>query len=107
MSRRKRADLEAGGPIIGLLQVELHFPEARSLKTKRMIVKSVKDRLRRRFNVSVAETGFLELWQRAQLSCVCVSGTRSVLESQLEAMTRELENGYSSELVDAHFELIE
>jgi hypothetical protein len=107
MSSRNKAGLEAGAPIIGLVTIELHFPEARSLKAKRMVVKSIKDRLRRRFNVAVAETGYLELWQRAELSAVSVSGTRSVLESELEAIGRELEEHYTGELLDARYELIE
>lgn len=107
MSGRKKAGYDGGAPIVGLLVIELHFPEARSLKAKRMVVKSIKDRLRRRFNVAVAETGYLELWQRAELAAVSVSGTRSILESELEAISRELEEHFSSELVGTSFELIE
>jgi uncharacterized protein YlxP (DUF503 family) len=90
-----------------VLTIELHFPEAQSLKAKRMVVKSIKDRLRRKFNVAIAETGYLELWQRAELSAVSVNGTRSILESELEAVSRELENNFPSELVGTTFELIE
>lgn len=107
MSRGKKAGFEGGAPIIGLLVIELHFPEAQSLKAKRMVVKSIKDRLRGRFNVAVAETGYLELWQRAELAAVSVSGTRSILESELEAISRELEDHFPSELVGTSFELIE
>ncbi len=107
MSRGKKVGFEGGAPIIGLLTIELHFPEAQSLKAKRMVVKSIKDRLRRRFNVAVAETGYLELWQRAELAAVSVSGTRSILESELEAISRELEDHFPSELLGTSFELIE
>jgi len=107
VSSRKKAGLEAGAPIIGLLTIELHFPEAQSLKAKRMVVKSIKDRLRRKFNVAVAETGYLELWQRAELAAVSVNGTRSILESELEAISRELEDHFPSELLGTTFELIE
>ena len=106
MSNRKKSGFEAGAPIIGLVTIELHFPEARSLKAKRMVVKSIKDRLRRRFNVAVAETGYQELWQRAELSAVSVNGTRSVLESELEAVSRELEEHYGAELLATTVELI-
>lgn len=107
MANRNRAALGAGTPVIGVLTVELHFPDAQSLKTKRMIVKSIKDRLRRRFNVAVAETGYLELWQRAELSAVSVSGTRAILQSELEAIDRELEEHFSAEVLGTSFELIE
>ena len=102
-----KAANDAGRPIIALMTIELHFPEAQSLKSKRMVVKSIKDRLRRKFNISIAETGYLELWQRSELAVVAVSGTRSVLESQLEAVNRDLEDRYSSELVGTSVELIE
>ena len=107
MSQRKKAAFEGGAPIVGVLMIELHFPEAQSLKAKRMVVKSIKDRLRRKFNVAVAETGYLELWQRAELAAVSVNGTRSILESELEAVSRELEEHFSSELVGTSLELIE
>ena len=71
-----------------------------------MVVKSIKDRLRKKFNVSIAETGYLDLWQRSELSVVSVSGTRPVLESQLEAVSRDLEERFSSELVGTSVELI-
>lgn len=101
-----KADRDAGRPIIGLLTVELHFPEAQSLKAKRMVVKSIQERLRRKFHVAVAETGYLELWQRSELSVVTVSGSRPILESQLEAMTRDLEDRFGAELVGTSVELI-
>jgi uncharacterized protein len=107
VSQRKKAAFEGGAPIVGVMTIELHFPEAQSLKAKRMVVKSIKDRLRRRFNVAVAETGYLELWQRAELAAVSVSGTRSILESELEAVNRELEDHFPAELVATSFELIE
>lgn len=72
-----------------------------------MSIKPIKDRLSRRFNVAVAETGYQDLWQRAILSVVAVSGTRSVLESALEAICRDVEGRYSSELMDCNYELID
>ena len=72
-----------------------------------MVVKSIKERLIHRHHVAVAETGYLELWQRAEISAVSVSGMRSVLESQFEKIQRELEHHYSSELVGTEMELIE
>ena len=87
--------------------IELHFPEARSLKSKRMVVKSIKDRLRQRFNIAIAETGYLELWQRAELAAVSVSGSRQLVEAQLEAVNRDLEARFSGELLGTSMELIE
>ena len=65
---------------VGILSVELHFPEAGSLKGKRKYVKSAKAQLQNRFGASVAEVDHHELWQRARLTVACVareSTTRS------------------------------
>lgn len=96
-----------GRPVIGLLTVELHFPSAHSLKEKRMVVKALKDRLRDRFSVSVAETGYQELWQRAVLSAVAVSSDRQGLESILQAMARDVEERYPAESVETSIELLD
>ena len=99
--------MDAGTPVIGLLTVEIHSPHSRSLKDKRMTVKAMKDRLRRRFNVAVAETGYQELWQRSVLSAVSVSSERSGLQNMMEAMVRDIEDRYSDELsLDIEVELI-
>jgi uncharacterized protein len=55
---------------VGILRFELHLPENGSLKGKRKVLLQVKSRLERRFGASVAETGYHELWQRAQLVMV-------------------------------------
>ena len=70
-------------PVIGLLSVELHVPGARSLKDKRMVLRSVKDRLRR-LNVAVAETDHLELRQRSRLAIVAVGLEQGMVERALE-----------------------
>lgn len=58
---------------VGILSVELHFPEAGSLKGKRKHVQSAKAQLQRRFGASVAEVDHHELWQRARLTLACVA----------------------------------
>jgi uncharacterized protein YlxP (DUF503 family) len=70
----------AGG-YVGILTVELHFPEAGSLKGKRKFVKSAKAQLQNRFGVSVAEVDHHDLWQRAALTVACVS--RDFREAEL------------------------
>jgi uncharacterized protein len=57
---------------VGILSVELHFPENGSLKGKRKELLSVKAQLQRRFGVSVAEVDHHELWQRARITLSCV-----------------------------------
>lgn len=106
MAGRNKADHATVEPVIGLIVIELHFPDAGSLKAKRMVVKSIKERLKGRFNVAVAETGYLELWQRAELVAVTVASARTMVESHLEAVDRDLNDRFSSELVRTDLEII-
>ena len=69
--------------VVGLLRLELHLPAANSLKAKRSVVNHVKERLRTRFNVSVAEVDHQDLWQRATLGVAAVSGEQGVLDRVL------------------------
>jgi hypothetical protein len=71
--------------VVGVRTWELHLSGCQSLKDKRRILKSLKDRLHRQFNVSVAETAHHELWQRAELSCGVVARDRRQAESVLAA----------------------
>ena len=58
---------------VGILSLELHFPDAHSLKEKRMFVRSAKDQLRNRFGASVAEVDHHDVWQRARLTLSLVA----------------------------------
>jgi uncharacterized protein YlxP (DUF503 family) len=69
--------------IVGMLQVEVHLPNARSLKDKRSVLKSVRDQLRGRFNVAVAEVDSNDTWQRATLGLSTVGDDRAYLEGLL------------------------
>src|SRR5438445_11484409 len=67
---------------------ELHLEGCRSLKEKRHVLKSLKDRLHNRFNVSAAETAHHDLWQRAELTVCVVSNERGHAESVLRGADR-------------------
>jgi uncharacterized protein YlxP (DUF503 family) len=87
-----------GAGYIGILSVELHFPEAGSLKGKRKHVKSAKAQLQNRFGASVAEVDHHELWQRSRLTVACVAREYRELEELLDAAERWL-SGQEFELV--------
>lgn len=76
-------------PSIGVLTLELHINDAHSLKDKRHVVKSLKDKLRFKFNVSVAEIDYQDLWQRSVVAAVTVSSEQSHAEQVLQAVERE------------------
>jgi uncharacterized protein len=94
-----------GGGYVGILSVELHFPEAGSLKGKRKFVKSAKAQLQNRFGASVAEVDHHELWQRSRLTLSCVAREHRELEALLADAERYL-NGQEYELVRAEREIV-
>lgn len=92
--------------VIGHLSIELHIPGARSLKEKRMVLRSVKDRLRK-FNVAVAEVDFNDLWQRAGLSVVTVSNEEAHADRELAAVVNEIERVEPGLIARTNVEFIE
>jgi uncharacterized protein YlxP (DUF503 family) len=98
-------NVRMGAGYVGILSVELHFPEAGSLKGKRKHVKSAKAQLQNRFGVSVAEVDHHELWQRARLTVACVAREYNEAEQLLEQAVRYL-NGQEYELMGTEREVI-
>ena len=86
--------------VIGVRSWELHVPGAHSLKEKRSVVKSLKDRLHNEFNVSVAETGHHEAWQTAELTACLVAVDRRQAESVLASADRLVESNPLCRVVD-------
>ena len=82
---------------VGVLEVGLLIRESRSLKDKRRVVKSIKDRVRARLNVSIAEVGSPDLRQRADLAAVTVSGSRSHAESVLNDVLKIIDRAPMAE----------
>ena len=79
-----------GAGYVGILSVELHFPEAGSLKGKRKYVKSAKAQLQQRFGASVAEVDHHDLWQRSRLTLSCVARDHRELMTLLDGAERYL-----------------
>ena len=77
--------------VIALLTLDIHIPHAQSLKEKRMVVRSLKDRLRAKFNVSVSEVDHQDLWQRSQVSVAIVGSDEKFLHKVLEEAAEEAE----------------
>jgi hypothetical protein len=76
-------------PAVGVITLELRLDESHSLKDKRHYVKGLKDRLRTRFNVAVAEIDHQDLLQRGLIAVVTVSGDRTHAEQVLQSVERE------------------
>ena len=86
--------------IIGVRSFELHLTAAHSLKDKRSVLKSLKDRLHNEFNVSVAETARHDAWQSAELTVCIVSAERRHAESVLEKVDHFIEANPLCRIVD-------
>ncbi|HXN65512.1 MAG TPA: DUF503 domain-containing protein [Candidatus Acidoferrales bacterium] len=90
---------------VGLLTLELLLPEAHSLKDKRQVLRSLKDRLRKRFNVAVAELEHQDLWQRAVIGIVTLADQAGFVEHALQAVLEDSELQLGRSLVDHQIEL--
>ena len=95
---------------IAYLTLELRIEGAHSLKDKRQVLRSMKDRLRHSFNISIAEIEVTDLWQRATLGVVSISGSRDYLEGLMRNVERQavkLANNAGAEVVDSFLDYIE
>jgi uncharacterized protein YlxP (DUF503 family) len=80
---------------------ELHIDGCSSLKQKRAILRSLKDRLRGRHNVSIAETGHQDIWQRAELSAAVVSSDRRRAQEMLSRIDSVVESDFRVRIIDS------
>jgi hypothetical protein len=87
--------------VVGLTTWELHLEGCRSLKDKRRVLKSLKDRLHNRFNVSAAETAHHDLWQRAELTVCVVATDRGHAENVLREADRLVDGAAEARIMDA------
>jgi uncharacterized protein YlxP (DUF503 family) len=93
--------------VIAYLTIELRIEAARSLKDKRQVTRSLKDRLRTTFNVAVAELDHTELWQRATIGVVSISDSRDYLDGLMQSVEREatkIANNNGADVIDSFVE---
>jgi uncharacterized protein YlxP (DUF503 family) len=92
--------------IIGLCTVELFLPESQSLKDKRQVLLSLKDRLREKFNLSVAEVDGQDLWQKAVLGLACVANEGRYVNRLLDQALNLIRAVPAVEIVQSRIELL-
>ena len=85
---------------VGVLTLEIQIPYAHSLKDKRAVLLKIRDRLRARFNVAVAELDHQDVWQRATLGVVSISNSRPLLESVFHQVLAEAESILGEDVAD-------
>ncbi len=91
---------------VGLVQLELSIPASRSLKGKRRVLKSIKDRTRSKFNVSIAVIDDQDVWDRSFLAVCCVSNDVRRCNEVLSKVVNFVESNHESELRDYHMEML-
>ena len=91
---------------VGLLTLELHIPDAQSLKDKRQVLRSLKDKLRREFNVAVAELDHQDVWQRSVVGVVTLSNEEKHVQQSLQQVLDAADDILGSFLIGQKFEIV-
>lgn len=92
---------------VGLLTLDILISDAQSLKDKRHVLRSLKDRLRAHFNVAVSELDHQDVWQRSRVGVVTISGDVKHLEESVQAIATESERILGRDLVSSQIEYFE
>ena len=91
---------------IAILRIDFHIPEAQSLKDKRMVIKSLKDRIHREFNVSIAELDALDKWQVGTLGCAMIGNDNRYMNQCLEHIVSSIERHNGIQICEHQIEFI-
>ena len=92
--------------IVGICTIELFLPDNRSLKDKRQALKSLMDRIKRRFNVAIAEVDAQDLWQKTVLGVACVGNQKHYVNEVLDKVIGVIRGTPSVEITDYRLELL-
>jgi len=90
---------------IGLLTFQIVIPHAQSLKDKRQVIRSLRDRLKK-FNISFAECDHQNLWQRSTVGIVAISSSHLILKKTLQSIENEIENTLNGDLIHTQVEYL-
>ncbi len=91
--------------VVGTLKIEFRLHDNRSLKGKRKVVKSIVDKVKSRFNVSIAEIGSNDIWQKIELGISAVGNDRRHIDSSLNRVLSYIDSLYLAEIVDTQMEI--
>lgn len=78
---------------VAVARIELAIPSSHSLKDKRHVIKSIIERLRNRYNLSVAEIEYMDMWQRAVIGMACIANDGSVANEEINKALNYIESG--------------
>lgn len=92
--------------VVGVGNIELMIHNSSSLKAKRKVVKSILGKVRSKFDLSIAEVGHQDKWQRCELGLAVVSNESGHVHSMLENIIGYVERLHLAEIVDSHIEIV-
>lgn len=90
--------------VVGILTFEIIIYSSSSLKEKRFVVKSIKDKLKNKYNISIAEIGYMDKWQRAEIGIVTIGNEYSYVEKSLKKIFNYLDNWSEFEITNYNFD---
>jgi uncharacterized protein YlxP (DUF503 family) len=92
--------------VVGVCHIGLLIHDNHSLKGKRQVLKKVVERVKNRFNVSVAEVGSQDLWQRADIGVSTVGSDKALINSLLDRVVNFIDGLHIVEIIDYEIEMI-
>jgi uncharacterized protein YlxP (DUF503 family) len=91
--------------VVGLASIDIHIPESGSLKSKRHVLKGIKDRVKNKFNVSIAEVGHNDLWQRATIGVSVVANDKNFANQVLSKVVEHIGKENGLQILDYSIEI--
>lgn len=92
--------------IVGTCEIDLFIFESNSLKDKRQVVKSLIQRIKSRFNVSISEIDYLDLWNRSLIGVAVVSNNKAICESSIDKIINFIDNDERVEITNYSIEVL-
>lgn len=92
--------------VVGLANIDIHIPESGSLKNKRHFLNGIKDRVKNRFNVSIAEIGHNDLWQRTTIGVSVVANDKKFANQVLSKVVEQINKENGLQILDYSIEIL-
>jgi uncharacterized protein YlxP (DUF503 family) len=89
--------------VIGFLALEIFLPYSQSLKDKRKVLNTLRDRVRSRFNAAFAELDFQDKWQRSRIGIVTLNSQKGLVDEVLQKICRDVEENLEGEVILSEF----
>ena len=86
--------------IIGYLFLDIHFPYCHSLKEKRKRLNSIKERIKNKYNIALAELEYQNKWQRSKIGIVTLNNEKRVIESTFQKIIQDSDDNIDGEIID-------